>query len=101
MKVIEADQEFLITCDNPTCDYTIVNETRDWETETKQYINMPCPKCGENLLTQEDYDTSKMLQNMIKWINKWFGWLSIFITKKKAYKSVVHVHKGIHIKDEK
>ena len=41
MKVIEADQEFLITCDNPTCDYTIVNETRDWETETKQYINMP------------------------------------------------------------
>ena len=22
----------------------------------EKYINMPCPVCGENLLTQEDYD---------------------------------------------
>lgn len=39
-----------IQCDNPSCDYN------DADIEvTKDIIDTPCPKCGENLLTEEDY----------------------------------------------
>ena len=40
-----------IVCDNPTCDYedntVLVEDYKNW-------INKPCPKCGENLLTEQD-----------------------------------------------
>lgn len=42
-----------IKCDNPNCSWRDENvpfeEYRDW-------LNRPCPVCGSNLLTQEDYD---------------------------------------------
>ena len=44
-----------LKCDNPKCDYM------DYEIPFEDYpnwINVPCPKCGSNLLTQEDYDIS-------------------------------------------
>lgn len=47
-----------LKCDNPKCDwkdYTISTETYS------QWINKPCPKCGENLLTQEDFRNSELL----------------------------------------
>jgi hypothetical protein len=101
MKIFEMYQEDLIVCDNEKCDFKIKNETGDYNTETKQYINMPCPKCGENLLTQKDYDDSEKLRKTINWANKWFGWLSIFNRKKKVYsKSTIHVHKGFKITDD-
>ena len=40
-----------IVCDNPACDYedntVLVEDYKNW-------INKPCPKCGENLLTEQD-----------------------------------------------
>lgn len=39
-----------LKCDNPVCDHTeVVNGPHE------AYINKPCPSCGENLLTLEDY----------------------------------------------
>lgn len=42
-----------LQCDNPNCDYEDMSVPfSDYE----KSIGKPCPKCGENLLTQEDYD---------------------------------------------
>ena len=101
MKLIEVSQEDLIVCDNEACDYKIKNEGGDFNVETKQYINMPCPKCGENLLTQEDYDMSERVRKTINWVNRWFGWLGYFSKKKNITKSKVHVHNGVHVEVEK
>lgn len=42
-----------IKCDNPNCDYTDDSVTLE---QLESFIDKPCPKCGENLLTQQDYD---------------------------------------------
>ena len=42
-----------IKCDNSSCDYTDMSVD---VSEYPKWIDKPCPKCGENLLTQEDYD---------------------------------------------
>lgn len=92
-QLIEMTQEYLIQCDNDNCDYTIPNPTKDPFEDTKQYINMPCPKCGENLLTQKDYDDSMTFLKKIMWINKYFSWLTYFSSKRENPIMVeTHVH---------
>lgn len=47
----------------------------DWSDETipmndyKSWINAPCPKCGENLLTQEDFDLTDDMTKITNIIN--------------------------------
>jgi len=98
MKIIEVHQPDLIICDNPNCGYKIPNESGDPNTETKQYINIPCPECGENLLTEKDYLNGKRINNVVNKINKYFGWLGFFSRKKemKTY-GTIHAHDGIKI----
>lgn len=51
-----------IKCDNEQCDY------RDDSVEFKDYpnwLNKACPKCGQNLLTQEEYDACIGFTNMV------------------------------------
>lgn len=93
-KIIET-KECLIICDNKNCDFTIPNK----EIDMKYLINMPCPKCGENLLTLEDYIQHLKLIKGVNWINKWFSWLTIFLPKKRSTISV-HCHDGFHIKEK-
>lgn len=96
------NQEHLVVCDNKNCDFKVLNETGDPNVSIKQYLNVACPKCGENLLTEEDYLNSLKLLNAINWINKWFSWITIFIPKsKKVTKATAHTHKGISIEVEK
>lgn len=56
-----------IKCDNPECDFadeTIkVEDYIDW-------LNKPCPKCGSNLLTKEDYDNVYMLLSLVDIVNE-------------------------------
>ena len=48
-----------LKCDNPECDFVDLTIPRaDYESS----IGKPCPKCGESLLTQEDYDTLLTLE---------------------------------------
>ena len=49
-----------IKCDNNLCDY--YNKHVKCE-DYINWINKPCPICGENLLTQSDYD---MVQIILK-----------------------------------
>ena len=62
-----------IKCDNPKCDY--IDATVKFE-EYPEWVNKACPKCGENLLTQEDYDfclnADSMVENLIDFLPEEF-----------------------------
>lgn len=55
-----------LQCDNPNCDWTDVtvkfDDYRDW-------LNKPCPKCGDNVLTDEDYANAELLRKGIDRVN--------------------------------
>lgn len=95
--LIDITQENLIECDNPKCTFVVPNVDKDPYNLGEEYLNKPCPKCGENLLTQKDYDDYKRMVSIIKWVNKWFGWLSFF--KKDEEKVQVKIHNGVKITD--
>lgn len=40
-----------LKCDNPNCNYVDMDIDAS---EYPKYLNTPCPKCGENLLTEDD-----------------------------------------------
>ena len=45
-----------IKCDNTKCDYEDMSiKYSDYEA----WLNKPCPKCGDNLLTEKDYEFTK------------------------------------------
>ncbi|MBB6622049.1 hypothetical protein H7E67_01270 [Clostridium gasigenes] len=56
-----------IKCDNPNCDFNDMNVNAE---DYKEWLNKPCPKCGENLLTEEDYRNTKFLLEMVKVANR-------------------------------
>lgn len=97
-KLIEVSQEHSITCDNKSCDYKIINEKKDPNVCIAEYINMPCPECGENLLTEKDYIDSISLMKVVNWMNKWFSWLTLFSKKSdKGQEYTAHVYNGVNI----
>src|SRR5574343_161908 len=99
-KIIDMYQEYYIVCDNKQCDYKIRNLSGDPNEDISIYLNMPCPSCGENLLTEQDYLSSKKSLKIIYWINKWFSWIMIFVPEKKQQTISVHWHNGIKIEKE-
>lgn len=104
-QIIEISQDFIVECDNPECDYKIENTTKDPFICTKNFIDMPCPKYGQNLLTKEDYQASEKFLNVAKWINRLFSWILIFIPKKSEVEEnvIIHHHAGkvtIEIKEQ-
>ncbi len=55
-----------LKCDNPKCDWrddTIAVDTY------AQWVDKPCPKCGENLLTEEDYRNAQTLLSVAHLMN--------------------------------
>jgi len=98
-KLIEMRQEYSIVCDNKKCDYKIKNINEDPNEDISCYLNMPCPKCSENLLTEQDYLQSLKILKTVNWLNKWFSWTMIFVPKKSKQETIsVHCHKGVKIK---
>lgn len=75
MRELLIQQEDLVQCDNITCDYKVPNPTKNPNTDLKPYVNMPCPKCGENLLTEKDYNKHKKVIKVVAFINKYFSWI--------------------------
>lgn len=51
-----------LKCDNPTCDW---RDDKVTPNDYEQWLNKPCPDCGENLLTETDYENAKQLLAMI------------------------------------
>jgi len=56
-----------IKCDNQDCDYR--NESVTLE-DYENWLNKPCPKCGQNLLTEADYYNVKFLLGIAELANK-------------------------------
>lgn len=56
-----------IKCDNPDCDFR--DDTVKYE-DYPLWLNKPCPKCGANLLTKEDLETTKTLIKIVNIINR-------------------------------
>lgn len=101
-KLIELNQQYLIECDNQRCDFKVPNIDNDCSPEAgSQYIDMSCPKCGWNLLTREDFDSTRRFLRVIHWVNRWFSWLRFFSNKKELQELEVKVHEGIKIKGKK
>ena len=95
-QLIELSKDQII-CDDPKCDYIfeVSSEGIEEDINVKLFINMPCPQCGENLLTVEDYLTGRRFKATVNWLNKWFSWLTlIFPVKKNSGVLSVHAHKG-------
>ena len=59
-----------LKCDNPKCDYR--NDDICVEDYPK-WINAKCPKCGEILLTQKDFDNVKSILELSKQFNELFS----------------------------
>lgn len=94
-KLIEKQQEWLVSCDNPNCDY-IVPYTDENEKNIVLFIDKSCPKCGENLLTMKDYLQYQNLIKVINFINRWFSWITIFYSKKEKKQTVlIRVNNGV------
>lgn len=55
-----------LLCDNINCDY---HDTTILYKDYKDWINRPCPKCGENLLTLEDYNRSVLIHKTVEMYN--------------------------------
>ena len=51
-----------IKCDTDGCGYH--NPDVKFE-QYPEYVNKPCPQCGANLLTQENYDATVIYANML------------------------------------
>ncbi len=62
---IEKVSEDTLKCDNEKCGYVESVPMDKW----MEYINKPCPKCGENLLTIEDYNNALQVMMMAGFIN--------------------------------
>ena len=56
-----------IKCDNPNCDFMDMSvKVEDYD----KWLNRPCPKCGENLLTDDDYRNVRFLLAIEKIANE-------------------------------
>lgn len=95
-KLIETIQDNAIECDG--CDYVIPNKDPQNPDDSKEYIDVPCPECGENLLTKEDYLLGRKFDKRIDFINKYFGWLS-YIFPTSVDVTNVKIHDGVKVEN--
>lgn len=55
-----------LQCDNPKCDW---KDESIAHADFKDWLNKPCPKCGENVLTQEDLYNAEVLDFAVSMVN--------------------------------
>lgn len=101
MKNIEWE-EAGIECDNENCDWIDASvKIQDYQS----VVGKPCPKCGENVMTQGDCDLAQQLLAQIEMIN------SLPPAAMEAYNKMfgmnevpevsVKIHNGITITEKK
>lgn len=52
-----------LKCDNPACSWRDEGITFE---EYAHWLNRPCPLCGQNVLTDADYDTAQFLMKICR-----------------------------------
>lgn len=81
-----------LRCDNTECNYEDKSIKRS---DYEDSINKPCPMCGENLLTFNDYMNVLILENAVREVNE-IG--SKEIGEKEIKTVEVNLHKNITFK---
>lgn len=84
---IAIQQKTLVTCDY--CPYAVPSKKmyNPYDTSVlKAFVNMPCPVCGNNLLTEKDFRSHVSLIKCIQVFNFLWGWTKIFYSKEKLKK---------------
>jgi len=102
-KLIEPLNLQSLVCDNEECDFKREYQSLTLE-QMGNFINCACPECGENLLTEDDYNQYVAMRKGIDLINKWFSWILIFKKKRPVENHdtiKVHCHDGIKISKSK
>jgi DNA-directed RNA polymerase subunit RPC12/RpoP len=63
---MEAIRENLIECDY--CEFVIpnTNEDKSIYEDISKYLDVPCPNCGENLLTYDEWVSDMIVQEVTK-----------------------------------
>lgn len=56
-----------LKCDAPGCDWSDPSITR---AQYPDYRNAPCPKCGANVLTDEDWNIVLNMERAAAWISQ-------------------------------
>lgn len=62
----EIPETGVIHCDNPSCDYTLDNVKY---ADLHNHIHSECPKCGEVLITEQDYMSAMTMIETLRLIN--------------------------------
>ena len=84
----------MIVCDNPACTYHYHVDSVKMPEVLLAFVNVPCPNCGQSLLTPQDYiDTIKFIRK-VKTINRMFGWMTIFSSRQKKVYKQINIHDG-------
>ena len=66
-----------LKCDNPECGFVDSTIQRK---DYPSYIDFPCPKCGQSLLTQADFDAVVVLERIEK--NPIVKFINLFSKKR-------------------
>ena len=91
MKAIEFEQQQAgLQCDAEGCDW--VDKTIP-DTDYPKWLNAPCPKCGANVLTQEDYDAYFFFMDMLRLAAS----IEVPEEEKQMYQLEASFHKGLNL----
>lgn len=81
------------------CDYCDYRDDSVPYSDYPTSIGRPCPKCGESLLTQKQYNECEKIIRMVsrfekishylRWLNPLFYWRLIFGDKRNEYKMTI------------
>ena len=94
-KLVEFESQEIV-CDNPECDYRTPYHWSSKE-ELIIFLNVPCPLCGQSLLTPKDYLIAVEVMRRINLFNKWFSWITIFLPKKKGVRTLLKTHNKVEL----
>lgn len=68
-KIIDYRQMGKLHCDNPSCGHDLPEALPISEA----LIGYPCPKCGSDMLTRQDYNAAIQLMRIADFANKLLG----------------------------
>lgn len=90
--LIQIVQKNIIECSGEKCNFSIPY-TKEREEKLWKFLNTKCPDCSTNLLTVGEFRAYTRLMRNIRFLNKWFSWLTLcenwFIKKPKRKMEVI------------
>lgn len=67
IELVQVEDQHL-HCDNEECGYEHFDKDIDYQ-DLSKWVDFPCPKCGQSLLTQEDLEATNQLTAYVNMIN--------------------------------